>query len=118
LTTIAGRPTLRSMQRGEFLELATAALEHIESGLAALEHDALDVQLGGDVLTLAFDDGTRFVINAHSAAGQVWMAADRNAWHFDYDPDGARWVAVKTGDELMSTVSRVVSAKLGTDVQL
>lgn len=104
------------MERGQFLELATAALEHIESGLAALEHDALDVQLGGDVLTLAFDDGTRFVINAHSAAGQVWMAADRNAWHFDHD--GARWIAVKTGDELMSTVARVVAAKLGTDVRL
>lgn len=104
------------MERGQFLELATAALEHIESGLAALEHDALDVQLGGDVLTLAFDDGTRFVINAHSAAGQVWMAADRNAWHFDHD--GVRWFAAKTGDELMSTVARVVSAKLGTDVRL
>ncbi len=106
------------MERGRFTELSSAALEHIESGLAALEHDALDVQLGGDVLTLAFDDGTRFVINAHSAAGQVWMAADRTAWHFDWDDAGQRWVAGKTGDELFGTVARVVSAKLGEVVRL
>jgi len=104
------------MERDRFFELASAALEHIENGLAALEHDTLDVQLGGDVLTLAFDDGTRFVINAHSAAGQVWMAADRNAWHFDWTGD--RWIAAKSGDELMSTVARVVSAKLGAQVSL
>ena len=106
------------MERETFVELATAALEELETGLAALEHDALDVELGGDVLTLAFDDGTRFVINAHSAAGQVWMAADRNAWHFDYDDERQRWIAAKTGDELRSTVSRVVGAKLGVDVRL
>src|SRR5262245_7266245 len=104
------------MEREQFFELSSAALEHIESGLAALEHDQLDVQLAGDVLTRSFDDGTRFVINAHSAAGQVWMAADRSAWHFDWD--GARWVAAKSGDELMSTVARVVSAKLGERVSL
>ena len=106
------------MERGRFTELSSAALEHIEHGLAALEHDALDVQLGGDVLTLAFDDGTRFVINAHSAAGQVWMAADRTAWQFDWDDAGQRWVAGKTGDELFGTVARVVSAKLGEAVRL
>lgn len=104
------------MERDHFFELSSAALEHIENGLAALEHDELDVQLAGDVLTLSFDDGTRFVINAHSAAGQVWMAADRNAWHFDWN--GERWIAAKTGDELMGTVARVVSAKLGEHVTL
>lgn len=106
------------MERAEFSERASAALEHIEEVLSELEHESLDVELAGDVLTLAFTDGTRFIINAHSAAGQIWMAADRSAWHFDYEPERDRWVAYKTDDELMSTVARVVGAKLGEDIRL
>lgn len=106
------------MERAQFVKLATAALEHIEAQLAELEHEALDVDLAGDVLTLEFNDGGQFVINAHSAAGQVWMAANRNAWHFDYDTSSQTWIAAKSGDELMATVSRQVGQKLGVDVTL
>jgi CyaY protein len=106
------------MERAQFVKLSGRALEQIEEGLAALEHEDLDVDLGGDVLTLAFADGTKFIINAHSAAGQIWMAANRNAWHFDWMPEQDRWIARKTNDELMSTVSREVGEKLGTDVAL
>ncbi|HET6582895.1 MAG TPA: iron donor protein CyaY [Nannocystaceae bacterium] len=106
------------MERARFQEVSGRALERIDAVLGALEHEALDVQLGGDVLTLAFSDGTRYIINAHSAASQVWMAAERNAWHFDYVEDTGRWIAQKTGDELMATVSRVVAGKLGTPVEL
>jgi CyaY protein len=106
------------MERAQFQKVATAALEHIDSLLGALEHESLDVQLAGDVLTLSFADGTRYVINAHSAASQVWMAAERSAWHFDYDDDAGRWVAHKTGDELMSTVARVVGEKLRIAIEL
>lgn len=106
------------MERAQFVKAASAALEHIEDGLVALEHDTLDVDLAGDVLTLEFADGAQFIINAHSAAGQVWMAANRSAWHFDYDEAAKTWVAAKTGDELMATVGKHVGEKLGIDVSL
>ncbi|MCR9164298.1 MAG: iron donor protein CyaY [Nannocystaceae bacterium] len=106
------------MERAQFIKAATSALEHIEDGLVNLEHETLDVDLAGDVLTLEFADGTQFVINAHSAAGQVWMAANRSAWHFDYQEDSETWVAAKTDDELMATVSKAVGEKLGIDVAL
>jgi CyaY protein len=105
-----------TMERDRFIELSSQSLERIEQALADLEHDDLDVELAGDVLTLAFADGAKFIINAHSAAGQIWMAANRNAWHFDYHPDSERWVAHKTDDELLATVSRVVGDKLGVDI--
>ena len=104
------------MERADFLKRSAGALEHIEEKLADLEHDTLDVDLAADVLTIDFADGTKFIINAHSAAGQIWMAANRSAWHFDF-VDG-RWVARKTDDELMSTVAREVGAKLGMDIAL
>jgi CyaY protein len=106
------------MERGRFLKLSTKALEHIEATLGGLEHEDLDVDLAGDVLTLAFADGIKFVINAHSAAGQIWMAANTDAWHFDWDDASERWVAVKNGDELMSTVARTVGARLGQALSL
>lgn len=106
------------MERPQFFELSTEALQHLDRGLGDLEHEGLDVELAGDVLTLTFEDDVKFIINAHSAAGQVWMAANRNAWHFDYDPTSERWIAAKTGDELMSTVARVVGDRLGLEIAL
>lgn len=106
------------MERAEFTALATDALAHLERRIGDLEHDDLDIQLGGDVLTLSFSDGTRYVINAHSAAGQIWMAAERTAWHFDYDAASERWVAARSDEELMATVARVLSDKLGQPVRL
>lgn len=105
------------MELKDFHKVSAEALAHIDEALGGLELDDLDVQLAGDVLTLAFSDGTRYVINAHSAAGQIWMAAGTQAWHFDHE-GGGRWVARKNGDELMSTVARVVGRKLGTSLSL
>ncbi len=106
------------MERGRFHKLSTQALEHIDDALGGLEHEDLDVDLGGDVLTLAFSDGVKFVINAHSAAGQIWMAANTDAWHFDYVEERGQWVASKTGDELMATIARTVGARLGQTLSL
>lgn len=106
------------MERAQFVKVATAALERIEDGLVNLDHDTLDVELAGDVLTLEFEDKVQFVLNAHGAATQVWMAANRNAWHFDYDDASGTWVAAKTGDELMATVCKHVGEKLGMSVSL
>jgi CyaY protein len=102
------------MDAKEFHKLSAKALEHIDDALGAADLDGLDVQLAGDVLTITFADGGRFVINAHSAAGQVWMAAGTTAWHFDHE-DG-KWIARRTGDELMQTVARVVGERLGTRI--
>ncbi len=104
--------------RKTFYQEAEKALRHIDEVLGGLELDELDSELAGDVLTLTFGDGGRFVINAHSAAGQVWMAAGTDAWHFDLEPASGRWIASKTGDELMQTLARTVGARIGRVVDL
>jgi CyaY protein len=108
------------VDRKTFVHASGSALERLDEVLGNLEHDSLDVDLAGDVLTLGFDDGVEYIINAHSAASQIWMAAGTHAWHFDLVGDGeqARWIASKTGDELMETVARQVGAKLGQSVEL
>lgn len=107
-----------SLDRKTFMRESTRALEHLDEVLGDLEHERLDVQLSGDVMTLTFSDGARFIINAHSAAEQVWMAAGTTAWHFDWIAESRTWVAGKTDEELMATVARVVSEKLGEAVSI
>ncbi|HLT39206.1 MAG TPA: iron donor protein CyaY [Enhygromyxa sp.] len=106
------------MDRKTFYSESSKALRHMDEALGELEHDDLDVDLAGDVLTLGFANGDRFVINAHSAAEQIWMAAGTTAWHFDFVAERGQWIAHKTGDELMATVARVVGDKLGQAVVL
>jgi CyaY protein len=107
------------LDRKEFARRSASALALLDDALGDV-HDDLDVDLAGDVLTLAFSDGGRFIINAHSAAGQVWMAAGTTAWHFDWIAAGeeGRWVASRTDEELFSTVARVVGDKLGTPLEI
>lgn len=100
----------------EFEKAADLALRSLDDGITALGLD-LEIELEMGILTLEFPDGVKYVINSHRAARQIWMAAERTAWHFDPGADG-RWVAKKTGDELSSTVARVLSTKLGKPVTL
>jgi CyaY protein len=88
------------------------------ASLDAVENDALEAELASDILTIEFSDGTRYVINSHRAARQIWLAADRLAWHFDFEPGKKNWIAGKTGDELWTTLARLLSAKLGEPVSL
>jgi CyaY protein len=79
--------------------------------------DELFAELGGDVLTIEFDDQTRYVVNSHLAARQIWLAAERSAWHFDVDADG-RWLDRRTGAELWAKVQELLTQKLGHPVTL
>jgi CyaY protein len=100
-----------------FEQAADATLHALERALNDLEGLEMDLSMG--VLTLEFSDGVKYVINSHRAARQIWMAAERSAWHFDYHPDERAWKASsKGGEELWATVEAVLSRKLGTPIKL
>lgn len=102
----------------EYDAQALPELSLLMHALDALEDDSLEAELSADILAVEFTDSTKYVINSHRAARQIWMAAERSAWHFDWEPRERRWVAKKTGDELWSTLERLLAAKLGRPVQL
>lgn len=105
------------MDRSTFTQQSHRTLRALDDALGEIDHDDFDLDLAGDVLTLSFADGARFVINAHGAALQIWMAAGTTAWHFDAQPDG-RWIATRTNEELWATLEKVVGEKLGIKVEL
>ena len=104
------------MTESEFEALADAAIAALER---ALEASALDVDLetkGTGVLEVEFADGGKIVINRHTAAREVWVAARSGGFHFRYD--GSRWRDSRDGSELFAALSRLCSAQSGTPVIL
>ena len=100
----------------DFERAADETLQKLERALGDVDGLEVDLQMG--VLTVEFPDGTRYVINSHRAARQIWMAAERNAWHFDPRAGGASWHASKDGAELWTTIEGVLSRKLGSTTSL
>ncbi|MEO8902907.1 MAG: iron donor protein CyaY [Polyangiaceae bacterium] len=110
--------TIPILSETDYDAVATPELQRLIASLDQLESAAVEAELASDILTIEFEDGARYVLNSHRAARQIWLSAERSAWHFDFLPDGKGWVAAKTGDELWATLTRLVSTKLGESVTL
>ena len=100
-----------------FEKVADQSLKDLSRALDAATAD-FEADLESGILTIEFADGVKYVINSHRAAKQIWMAAERNAWHFDYRGDDAKWIAGKSGDELWTTIEAVLARKLGAAIAL
>jgi len=105
------------MDEKEFEQRGAEALRQLEAALRDAA-DELDVDLAGDILTLEFDDGEKFVVNSHSAARQIWLAASLSAMHFGWHEATQSWRDTKSGAELFTELGRLVSAKLSQPVKL
>ncbi len=98
-----------------FEKRAHAILANLLAQLDALELD-LEAEFAMGILTIEFPDGVKYIINSHRAAKQIWMAADRAAWHFD--EKGKQWIATKSGEELHLVIGTTVGNKLRRAVPL
>ena len=104
------------MEDKEFEDLSARMLARID---AALEDCGLDIdvsEIGGGVLQVDFEDGSQIVINRHSAAREIWVAARAGGYHFRFD--GEQWVDTRTGGQLVELLSRLLSQQAGEDCRL
>ncbi|MEM1031956.1 MAG: iron donor protein CyaY [Myxococcota bacterium] len=106
---------MNGVSEPEFEKAADVELHRLVEALDEVG-DAIDAELQMGVLNIVFESGTKFVVNSHRAARQIWMAADRRAWHFDLR-DG-RWLTSPEDQELWHELSAVLSSELGRTVQL
>ena len=100
-----------------FESLADASLRALERALHECEL-GFEADLQNGILTIEFEDGSKYVLNSHRAARQIWMAAERAAWHFDYDDKTLQWITTKGRDELWTTLESVLSRKVKSSVVL
>jgi CyaY protein len=104
------------MDEREFNALADGTLRHIEDAIEQCGAEVdLEVKPGG-VLELEFDDGSKIIINRHTAAREIWVAAKSGGYHFR--PHDGRWVGTRDGEELMVALARYLSEQGGRTIQL
>ncbi len=104
------------MTDAEFESLADATLAALER---AIDRSGLDADIqakGAGVLEIEFADGTKMIINRHTAAREIWVAAKSGGFHFRHD--GKAWRDTRDGAELYAALSRLVSAQGATPVIL
>ena len=107
------------MSEQAFQQAAQQTLDAIESGLERIVDSVgvdIDLERQGNVLTLTFEDDAQIVINSHSAAQEIWVAARSGGFH--YRLRDAHWIDSRSGEELFAALSRLVSEQSGTAVRL
>lgn len=104
------------MDESEFEALAEAELARIEQAFDASGVDADIEATSGGVLEIEFSDGSKIIINRHSAAREIWVAARSGGFHFRYD--GQRWLNTRDGGELYAALSKLASEQCGSTVAL
>jgi CyaY protein len=92
------------MDERAFNVLADAELRRIEDAIEASGAEVdLEVKPGG-ILELEFDNGSKIIINRHTAAREIWVAAKSGGYHFR--PQDGAWVGTRDGEELMAAIGR------------
>jgi CyaY protein len=104
------------MNDSEFEAHAAQALEGIERALERSGIDADFESKEGGVLELEFADGSKIIVNRHAAAREIWVAARSGGFHFRWD--GSVWRDTRSGDELFTALSQLVSAQSSQTVVL
>ena len=107
------------MDEREFNALADAMLARMEQALEACDAD-IDFELkDGGVLEITCESAkgdSKVIINRHTAAREIWVAARSGGFHFRHD--GGNWVGTRDGEALMAAVSRCLSEQTGETVSL
>lgn len=100
------------MNETDFLRLTSAILARIEHGLEAA---GLDFESPADgILEIEFDDSSKMVINRHSVAQEIWVAARAGGFHFRHD--GNAWRDTRDNAELLAKLTTLISAQGGVAV--
>jgi CyaY protein len=102
------------MKPSEFERVADAMLERIARVVEESGAECDCEPKGAGVLELEFADGSRIVVNRHSAAQQIWVAAKSGGFHFRLE--GSAWTDTRDRRELLSVLSELITQQSGSAV--
>jgi CyaY protein len=100
------------MNESDFLQLAGEAMSRIERAV-----DAADLnfeQPAEGILEIEFDDGSKIVVNRHTAAREIWVAARSGGFHFR--PAGQDWRDTRDNADLFVKLAELVTAQGGAQL--
>jgi CyaY protein len=96
----------------EFESQAERMLETIAHAVEASGADCDCEPKGSGVLEIEFPDGSRIIVNRHSAAQEIWVAAKSGGYHFRFD--GSAWVDTRDKRELLTALSALITEQSRT----
>ncbi|UJR81872.1 iron donor protein CyaY [Sandaracinus amylolyticus] len=100
------------MDESRYLDLAHRTFRRILDAFDDVDIEDADAESAGDVITIAWKDGSRCVVNTQRPVRQVWLAGGDRAWHFDWDERSERWLDDKgSGTELCEAIERIAHSK-------
>ena len=104
------------MNEADFNALADAELARLEGLLDKCDLD-FDYELKpGGIGELEFGNGTKIIVNRHTAAREIWLAAKSGGFHFR--PEGGRWLGTRDGADFYAVLSRCMTEQAGEPVSL
>jgi len=102
------------MDESTYQALADRTFRAIGDAFENVDSDVVDCEIAGDVVTLTLPGGKRCIVNTQRPTRQIWLAASAQAWHFSWDGATEQWFDDKgRGDELFSTIARLVKDEVG-----
>jgi len=105
----------------DFQKKCDAAFETLRKRLLDLgdDHD-FEVEGGSGKLEIEFEDeeGTRFVISPNAPVRQIWISALTTSFKLGWSDSAQAFVLDKTGETLNRVMSRILTEKLGTPVEV
>ena len=108
--------TSDTMDEPTFAKIAGVAITAVREALDACDPDVVECVPEAEVVKISFASGQPFVLNTQRPVREIWLAADRQAWHFRYD--GVAWRDKRNADELFATLKQLVKARAGVDLAL
>jgi iron donor protein CyaY len=109
------------MDEHEFQKKCDAAFEGLRKRLAELgdEHE-FEVEGGSGKLEIEFEDEdeTRFVISPNTPVRQIWISALTTSFKLGWSDAVGDFVLEKTGETLNQVMSRILSEKTGSAIEV
>lgn len=109
------------MDEHEFTKKCDAAFESLARRLAEIgdDHD-FEVEGASGKLEIEFDDEdeTRFVLSPNTPVRQIWISALTTSFKLGWSDRAQAFVLDKTGETLNQLMSRILSEKTGSAVQV
>lgn len=95
--------------------LLDALLEQIDA-ISPEDDEEIDARLTEGNLAVTFEsDGSVFVLSQQTPTRELWLSANRRAWHFARR--SGTWVERDTGEPLASVLSALFSARVALDLR-
>lgn len=104
------------MTESEFNKLVDETLAQISDAVDASGADIDCETVGGGILELEFDNGSKIVINRQGAMQEIWVAAKSGGFHYRRQDDA--WRDTRNGDELLASLEKLIAGQAGVAIAL